>query len=83
MTDIVERLRGDITEAMLSDQWTTNFKLLDVERKEAADEIERLHELVREAFWEGFQEGKDGGWIGQGHGEPWEKSYARADLEKK
>ena len=46
-------------------------------------EIKRLHELVREAFWEGFQEGKDGGWIGQGHGGPWEKSYARVDLEKK
>ena len=47
--------------------------------REAADEIERLRVLVREAFDEGFNEGKNGGWI-VGPNFPWKKSYSRAKL---
>jgi hypothetical protein len=49
---------------------------------EGADEIYRLRKLVYDAFWEGFQSGRDGGWIGQGQGHPWKVSDAYAELEK-
>ena len=65
--DIVERLREGKSAG---GYWR---------EKEAADEIERLRVLVREAFDEGFNEGKNGGWI-VGPNFPWKKSYSRAKL---
>lgn len=58
----------------------TGFSTDDIEAVLA--ENERLRALVKEAFWEGFQSGKDGGWIGQGHGKPWDQSEAKMELEK-
>lgn len=46
MTDIVERLRGDIPERVIEDHWTFDFDALDEQRKEAADEIERLRKVL-------------------------------------
>jgi len=45
-----------------------------------AARIANLEALVFEAFCEGFQEGKDGGWVCGAEGEPWKTSYARAAL---
>ena len=42
MTDIVERLRGEIPHRVIEDHWTIDFEVLDAEREEAATEIERL-----------------------------------------
>ena len=43
-------------------------------------ENERLRALVEEAYREGFDEGKDGGWI-VGPSVPWKSSEARAALD--
>ena len=48
--------------------------------KAANARIDRLKELVEEAYAEGFQEGKDGGW-NTGYDYPWKTSDARAALE--
>jgi len=69
--DIVERLR----KLVILDEVGSDNPL----GREAADEIERLRVLVREAFDEGFNEGKNGGWI-VGPNFPWKKSYSRAKL---
>ena len=71
--DIVERLRKRAA-TWVSVGWGNN-DIFD----EAANEIERLRVLVREAFDEGFNEGKNGGWI-VGPNFPWKKSYSRAKL---
>ena len=42
MTDIVERLRSEIPHRLIESHWTVDFEALDAERKEAADEIEKL-----------------------------------------
>ena len=42
MTDILSRLRNDIPHRLIEGHWTVDFEALDAERKEAADEIERL-----------------------------------------
>ena len=42
----------------------------------------QLQELVFEAFCEGFQEGKDGGWIVGAEGEPWRKSQSKVKLKE-
>ena len=42
MTDIVERLRGEIPHRVIEDHWTVDFHALDAEREEAANGIERL-----------------------------------------
>jgi hypothetical protein len=47
MTDIVERLRDWIPEREIENHWTIDFDALDAERKEAADEIERMREVVK------------------------------------
>jgi hypothetical protein len=64
---------------------TLDIRLTDVYRNwdgnEAAKEIQRLRQLVFDAYCEGFQEGKDGGWNVGPSEEPWEKSYVRAELE--
>jgi hypothetical protein len=52
MTDIVERLRGDIPERVIEDHWTFDFDALDAQRAEAADEIERLRTAVSLAVYE-------------------------------
>ena len=80
--DIVERLRrtelhhvwDDLEGKMVGKMFSAN-----PDGPEAADEIERLRVLVREAFDEGFNEGKNGGWI-VGPNFPWKKSYSRAKL---
>ena len=69
--DIVERLR----KLVILDEVGSDNPL----GREAADEIERLRVLVREAFDEGFNEGKNSGWI-VGPNFPWKKSYSRAKL---
>ena len=46
MTDIVERLRGDIPHRLIEGHWTVDFEALDAERKEAADEINRMREEI-------------------------------------
>ena len=69
--DIVERLR----KLVILDEVGSDNPL----GREAADEIKRLRVLVREAFDEGFNEGKNGGWI-VGPNFPWKKSYSRAKL---
>ena len=47
MTNIVERLRGEIPHRVIEDHWTIDFEALDAEREEAADEIERLREDLK------------------------------------
>ena len=42
MNDIVERLRSEIPHRLIESHWTVDFEALDAERKEAADEIEKL-----------------------------------------
>ena len=82
--DIVERLRrtelhhvwDDLEGKMVGKMFSAN-----PDGPEAADEIERLRVLVREAFDEGFDEGKNGGWI-VGPNLPWNKSYARVKLAR-
>ena len=65
----------DIVDRML-DKWQHS----EENCYEAADEIKRLRDLVFDAYCEGFQDGKDGGWIVGPSGEPWKKSYARTAL---
>ena len=50
---------------------------------DAAARIEKLIGLVKDAFFEGFSEGCDGGWI---EGDPslaWSKSEVLADMGRK
>ena len=72
--DIVERLR--IRADLKSPNDFVKQRRIETE---AANEIERLRVLVRDAFDEGFNEGKNGGWI-VGPNFPWKKSYSRAKL---
>lgn len=44
-------------------------------------ERDKLRKEVREAFCEGFYEGKDGGWIVGPEGTPWKESHACAALK--
>ena len=46
MTDIIEQLRGDIPHRLIESHWTVDFEALDAERKEAADEIDRLRKAL-------------------------------------
>jgi len=76
--DIVERLRKSANKVYSQDGYTFRLGL----QNEAADEIERLRKLVFEAFCEGFQEGKDGGWIVGANSEPWRGSHSRTALKE-
>jgi len=49
---------------------------------DALEKIEKLKALVKESFCEGFQEGKDGGWIVGAEGEPWRKSQSKVKLKE-
>ena len=84
MSDIVERLRYT---AQIRSQHRSDTDPIKLECIEAADEITRLRAengrlraLVEEAYREGFDEGKDGGWI-VGPSVPWKSSEARAALK--
>jgi CDP-diacylglycerol--glycerol-3-phosphate 3-phosphatidyltransferase len=44
-------------------------------------ERDKLRKEVREAFCEGFYEGKDGGWVVGPEGTPWKESHACAALK--
>jgi hypothetical protein len=44
-------------------------------------EVKMLKDLVKEAYCEGFQDGRDGGWI-VGPSIPWKSSFARAALQE-
>ena len=71
MIDIVERLRKP--------PFGTETSERNIMAK-AADEITRLRALVYEAYVEGFDDGKNEGWICRPEGQPWNESHARAVL---
>ena len=77
--DIVEQLRHHKSSDVWTERKDRTWYETDDLCMEAADEIKRLRVLVREAFDEGFNEGKNGGWI-VGPNFPWKKSYSRAKL---
>lgn len=73
MTDIIKQLRE-----CTSDEAHISQKAADViATLRAANK--RLQNLVEEAYCEGFDEGKYGGWI-VGPSTPWKTSGARAAL---
>jgi hypothetical protein len=80
--DEIERLRTDrdvwrnesIKKQAACEQMGVRVGALEAER-------DKLRKEVREAFCEGFYEGKDGGWVVGPEGTPWKESHACAALK--
>jgi hypothetical protein len=81
--DEIERLSMDrdvwrnesIKKQAACEQMGARITALEAERN-------KLRKEVREAFCEGFYEGKDGGWIVGPEGSPWKESHAHAALKE-
>lgn len=57
---------------------TDRIEALEAENKELR---EKLNRVVREAFNEGFQEGRDGGWVWGDPSPAWKESFALKELK--
>ena len=82
MTDILERLLGEVPHRVIESHWTVDFDALDTERKDAADEIKRLREILRYIWSHGDENGKVPYSWGQEYAERFIK-LAKQEWEKK
>lgn len=73
--DVAKRLKALVPQCDDPSDYTSD----EQDILAAAALITKLEKLVKTAFDEGFQEGKDGGWI-VGPDIPWKSSDARAEL---
>lgn len=69
---------------MTDEELVKRLRLLnEVDAAVAADRIENLIKLVKDAFDEGFGEGYGGGWLWGDPSPAWRKSDTLAELERK